>query len=111
MQAKFFDSPSGALDLVKAADVVLGAWAKVKRTNMSCAGLLRAGGKWMGLTVVTDRNATQYTTVRAVNPVRRVRSSKSYRKDVGPIKLTLWDFRVVQFMPGRGVQEQCQFAC
>ena len=42
-------APSGALDLVKAADVVLGAWNRVKAANISCVGpLLRAGDRWMG---------------------------------------------------------------
>ena len=44
MQAKISDSPSGALDFVKAADVVLGAWAKVR--VQTSAVLELATGTW-----------------------------------------------------------------
>ena len=49
MQAKISDSPSGALDFVKAADVVLGAWAKVRVQTSAVLELATSAWPMVGL--------------------------------------------------------------
>ena len=58
MQAKISDSPSGALDFVKAADVVLGAWAKVRVQTLAVLELATSAWPWLGLINLTNPGET-----------------------------------------------------